>query len=352
MSAKPDTDLTSRPYSPSWLNYFNGWVHRLPGPAWVYYVGLWLALVVILVAVLWIEGVFPVGTLFLVQFFIPAMIALMLGMTHYLDHRASAALDTLRPALKTDEEKYDQLQYRLTTLPALPTLLASVVTIGFVFLLGIITGETESSIEAVASSRIAAAFLFAVYWIGWWVFGAFGYHTIHQLWVINKIYTQHTRIQLFAQRPLYAFSGVTALTAAVLTLATYGWTALNPDNLANPVNIAVVVAITVLALVVFIWPLLGVHRLLREEKARLLEECSLRMEDAIGELHQQLDGGDLARMETLNLAMANLVIEKDTLDAIPTWPWQPETPRLLITALALPLGLWIIQYVLQLLLGA
>jgi hypothetical protein len=40
------------------------------------------------------------------------------------------------------------------------------------------------------------------------------------------------------------------------------------------------------------------------------------------------------------------------LNAISTWPWQPETLRFLVTALLLPLLLWILQYVLQLVLGS
>jgi hypothetical protein len=39
------------------------------------------------------------------------------------------------------------------------------------------------------------------------------------------------------------------------------------------------------------------------------------------------------------------------LERIPTWPWRPETLRLLITALVLPLGLWLAQFILQRLLG-
>ena len=352
MSGKPETDLAVRPYPPSWLNYLSRWVQRLPGPSWAYYLGLWLALVVIQVAVLWIEGVFAVGTLFPAQFFIPAMLVLMLGMVHHLDRRANAALETLRPVLTLDEKGYDLARYRLITLPALPTLLASVITIGLVLLLGLISGEGESSIEVVSSSPIAEGFLLAVYWFGWWSFGAFAYHTMHQLREINKVYTEHTRVHLFAQRPLYAFSSVTALTAGVLALATYGWTALNPENLTDIYSVVVIVAITVLALVVFAWPLWGIHRLLREEKARLLDECALQLEDAIADLHRKMEGGDLTGVDQLNLAMASLVIEKDALDATPTWPWQPETPRLLITALALPLGLWILQYILQLVLGS
>jgi hypothetical protein len=315
-------------------------------------VGLWLVLAAVLIAVLWIEGVFGAGTLFPAQLFMPAMIVLFLGMTHYLDRRAGAALKTLRPALTLDEEGYQQAHNRLTTLPALPALLASVVMVGAIVLWGAITGEAESSIEAVASSPIAHGFLLTTYWMGWIFFGVFVYHTIHQLREINRIYTKQTRVHLFAQRPLYAFSGVTALTAGVLALATYGWTALNPDNLTDIYSVVVIVAITVLALLVFVWPLWGVHRLLREEKARLLDGCALQLEGAITDLHRKMERGDLTGVDQLNLAMASLVIEKDALDAIPTWPWQPETPRLLITALALPLGLWIIQYILQLVFGS
>ena len=70
MSIRSENDRERLPYSASWLTYLSGWVDRLPGPSWMYYVGLWLGLVVGLVAVLWIEGVFPIGTLFPVQFFI------------------------------------------------------------------------------------------------------------------------------------------------------------------------------------------------------------------------------------------------------------------------------------------
>ena len=341
-----------QPYSPSWVNHLTAWVNRRSWPSWSWYLGLWLILVIILVATLWIEGVHPVGKIFPAQLFMPAMIALFLAMIHFLDSRAEAALTTLQPALKATEEEYDQLRYQLTTLPAWPTILASLATIAAIYLIGFLTGETESALEALAGSPIAATLVRIVYWIGWWVFGAFVYHSIHQLRQIDFVYSRHTRIRLFAMSPLYAFSPVTALTAVTLVIATYGWTALNPDNLSDPISIVLISLITLLALGAFAWPLLGIHRLLGEEKARLLDECALRMEDAIAELHRRMDSGDLEGMDRLNDAMASLVIERDALGAIPTWPWQPETPRLLITALALPLGLWIIQYVLQLVLGS
>ena len=79
----------------------------------------------------------------------------------------------------------------------------------------------------------------------------------------------------------------------------------------------------------------------------MLDEVAFRFEATVGELHRRVDEGNLQGMDDLNKTMASLEIEQNLLKEIPTWPWQPETVRLLITALALPLGLWIAQYLLQ-----
>jgi hypothetical protein len=349
---KSKNDKRPRPYAPSWVNRLSAWVDRLPGPSWYFYLGLWLLLSLVLVIALWIEGAYPIGTVFPAQLFIPAMISLFLAMVRFLDNSADVALKTLRPALTATEEEYSRLRYRLTSMPAWPTILASVATVVIIFLLGVATGDQESSIEALDASPIAANLLMAVYWIGWWNFGAFAYHTIHQLRQIDNIYTRHTRVHLFAMSPLYAFSRVTALTAVTLAIATYGWTALNPDNLSDPVSIAMMFLITVLALAAFAWPLLGTRRLLFKEKTQRLDQVSLRFEAAFAGLHQRIDNGELEEVDDLIKVISILETERDTLRGISTWPWQPETLRFLVTALLLPLFLWIIQYVLQLLLGS
>jgi hypothetical protein len=279
------------------------------------------------------------------------MIALLLAMIHILDERAGVALTTLRPALDATGEEYDQLRFKLTTMPAWPTILSSVVSVGAIYLLGAITGEQESSIEALGSSPVAASLVFAMYWVGWWALGAFAYHTIHQLRVIDHIYSRHTRVHLFAMRPLYAFSTVTALTAVTLVIATYGWTALNPDNLSDPVSIVMIALITLLALGVFAWPLLGARRILAREKAERLDRIALRYEAVFADLSQRIDDRELGEVDDLMKIIAVLEMEQKALGRISTWPWQPETARSLATALLLPLLLWITQYALQALLG-
>jgi hypothetical protein len=72
----------------------------------------------------------------------------------------------------------------------------------------------------------------------------------------------------------------------------------------------------------------------------------------MAESHKRLDEGHVESIGELNTALSGLEMQRNAIMAIPTWPWQPETVRLLITALALPLGLWIAQYVLQRALGS
>jgi len=339
-----------QPYAPGWVDRFTDWVARLPGPSWLFYLGLGLVLLLVQVIVLWIEGASPTATLLLVQGFNAGTIPYLLALFQILDNRAGTALKTLRPALKTSEEEYGRLRCELTTLPARPTLVASLAAVTIMILIEQMW-FAPSSYEALAKLPISAAVFHFIDKMGVSIFGAFLYHTIHQLRVVNCIYTEHTRINLFRMRPLYAFSTLTALTAVSLAVGIYGWIAINPDLLSDPISIGITLLITLLALATFVWPLVGIHRLLVEAKERLLGEICLWLEAAMVEWRQRMDSGNLEGMADLYNALAGLEIQQNALKAIPTWPWRPETARWLVTALVLPVALWIIQFALRPILG-
>jgi hypothetical protein len=65
------------------------------------------------------------------------------------------------------------------------------------------------------------------------------------------------------------------------------------------------------------------------------------------EIHQHIDAGEIEEVEKLTKVISVLESQRDTLKGISTWPWQPETLQFLMTALLLPLLLWIVQFVLQ-----
>jgi hypothetical protein len=336
----------SRPYAPSWLDRFSVWLARLPGPSWAYYLGIWLVLVLIQIAALWGEGAYPAGTFLANHTAIAGLIPFLLALSRFLDNKAGAALATLRPAMKASEEEYQRLRYQLTTLPSLPTLMVSLIGVASIVLLNVML-DSFRDFGGLGAFPVSRTLIYLMYLGAWWVVAAFLYHTVHQLRTIHLIYTRYTRVNLFKMRPLYGLSGVTALTGVGLTVITYGWMAINPELWGELISMAIVLPITALVFAAFIWPLLGIHRLLEEEKGRLLDECSVRIETAIAVLHRRVDSEGLEGMDDLNKTISSLEIEQNLLERIPTWPWRPETVRLLITALALPLGLWFIQYVLQ-----
>jgi hypothetical protein len=349
-SAEANGTGQTRPYAASWLDRLQAWVKRLPGPSWLYYAGLGLALVALQAAVLWAEGAQPIGTLVPAYAFIVLMMPLFLALAHWLDGRASAAFASLRPALAASNQETESLHYQLTTLPARPALLVSLGGVAFIATVYTATGA-QSHFEALSAYPISRGLVYGVFVVVWWFIAAFLYHTIHQLRAVHIVYTRHTRVNLYGLRPLYGLSGLTALTSASLAAIIYGWMAINPELWGEAIALAIVLPLTLLALVTFVWPLLGIHGLLVEEKGRLLDECSFRLEAAIAELHRRVDDWALEGMDDLNKAIASLELELNLLEKIPTWPWRPDTVRLLLTALALPLGLWLVQYVLQRVIG-
>lgn len=64
------------PYPPSWIDRFTGWVARLPGPDWLFYLGLWLVLFILHTAIhLIITALLIPIILFTLQYFIQRLLA-------------------------------------------------------------------------------------------------------------------------------------------------------------------------------------------------------------------------------------------------------------------------------------
>jgi len=284
-----------------------------------------------------------------------------------LDRSAAAAFETFRPVLhlprrlrggSADEATaLEELRYRLTTLPPWPTLWASLVGV----LLGVVIPLFAFRIPGATPYSLAAAFTWArmstlpgvmtVLLIqlafSEAVAGVFIYHSIHQLREISRIYLTFTRLNLYRLQPLYAFSVPAALTAGGLILYNYAWFAVAPEFLDQPISIALGIFFATAAAVIFAWPLLGIHRRLVGEKKKALAESGRRFETAVAELHQRVDKKALAKMDDLNKTLTSLELERAALQRIPTWPWDPGTPRGLAVTLVLPLIIWLAQYILQ-----
>ena len=364
-SAEPPAFIA--PYRPSWYDRLSRRIDRLPGPSWLAYLLLGVAGMLLLAGVQILSGAYHPGKYFLLHLFLGSQFAYLLGLMRLLDRSAAAALETFRPVLHLPRRlrgdpadgatTLEELRYRLTTLPPRPTLWASLAGV----LVGLVTPLLVFRVPGTTAHSLAAAFAWGrmsttpgamtVFLIQMAfseaVAGVFIYHSIHQLREISRIYLTFTRLNLYRLQPLYAFSVPAALTAGGLILYNYAWFAVAPEFLNQPISIALGVFFATAAAVIFAWPLLGIHRRLVGEKKRALAESARRFEAAVAELHQRVDKKALAKMDDLNKTLASLELERAALQRIPTWPWDPGTPRGLAATLVLPLVIWLAQYILQ-----
>jgi len=104
--------------------------------------------------------------------------------------------------------------------------------------------------------------------------------------------------------------------------------------------------LSLFAIAAFILPLMGVHRILEEQKKRLLDENALQLEATAAELHRSLAAGQLQEMDKLKAGLDGLTVELNTLERLSSWPWRPETLRLVSSAVLLPILVYVFERVL------
>jgi len=354
------------PYPPSWFDRFTAWVDRVPGPAWAFYLIFAAGVILAGTAIQWREGAYDVATFNLLHVWSVGNFVYLLALMHYLDKSAASAIASFHPLLTSansephlslqDQSKYAELSYRLTTLPPRPTLIATLAgtAFGIIWLLFQTTGGiVPPPLAGTARTTLSTASMLVLLTVGMAMSFLLLYHTIHQLVLVSRIYTQHARINIYQLQPLYALSLPGTYTAIGLMLFIYAWnvTGRSMSQPVGPVEVGLSVSFLAIAGATFVLPLLGAHRRLVAEKNGRLSEASSRFEAAAERLLRDLDAGRLSQIDQLNKALASLEIMQTVLRRIPTWPWQLGAARGLLAALLLPVAVWAIQLLLGRLLG-
>lgn len=356
----PVYETWQAPYAPGWVDRVTDWVRTLRVPYWIIYMIPVLLLFTVTTVIKWGDGsyeaaykagntggLFKLGPFYIYPFHaIPEFVAFYaLALMHYLDDVARRALITYHPAMRADEARFKDISYRLTNLPAWPTLLASlaggVFALVILLLIDIVQPDFVDRL-LLFTSPAAAIVESSVFVLLWWIWGALTYHTVRQLRLVSHIYTAYTRIDVFNLSPLYAFSWLTARTAIGWVIATYAFILTAPGLIENPITMGIMLFNFVFAVVAFAWPLVGVHRLLEDAKHHRLLASAKRFDLLVTELHRRTDEGEFSTMVEMKDGMEALVSERNVLEKVYTWPWQRETVSGLSTALLLPIILWLI----------
>lgn len=335
------------PYRPAWINRLNAWVERLPGPWWPYYLGFAVAIFALLTAIKWADGTYPVGTFYLPHALFACAGIYTLALVHWLVQGIPGVLERMRSVLRGGEGEYLSLLYRLSTSPAKPVALGTGLGAVWGVLLQLFFLSPVMGVLKLSVSPLAAWFDGTLLVLTWATLGGAVFCLLHLLFTINDIYLNHTRILIFQQQPLYALSGLAARSALGVAVYALLWIVLTPGVNASPVVLGTVAFMQLLAAATFIVPLLGVHGLLLREKHQLQEIVGGKLQNVLGDIHQHMEEGNASGVEGLQKMMNVLQSELGTLEKVPTWPWHPETIRLVATAILLPMLVWISQRVLS-----
>jgi hypothetical protein len=334
------------PYQPSWINRSIHFVAGLKAPSALVYLVAWFFFCSVLTLLRWNEGVYPRGSLHVPDLVMSATGIFFLALVQYLDQWAGKKLRVFRNALVATDQEFDELVYQLSTLPAGPTLVMSLITLSFGTLTLLLSPNSYAFLNLNFSSLSGGLqsinFLFS-----WFVFGALSYHAYRQLNLGSQAILKYIRINLFNLDPIYAFAGLTLRTALGWLIMAYAWALTTPDLFGNIIIIATILFMQVVAILTFILPLLNAHGRIANKKDELLREIGGRLELVIDAMSKNIDTLDKDELSRLRESLATLTMAEDRLRKLPTWPWRPGTVNSLVSAILIPNAIWIFQIVLE-----
>lgn len=337
--------MTSQPYQPGWVDRFWDRVDRLPFPAWVFYLGMYLLGVVLVHAGRWINGEVAVGTLDLESASQAMWFALPFAWMHYLERLAARALPQFDPVVPEGRrDEYGMVRFRMLAMPARTTHV--VVTIPMLIAAGAVVAEpffTGGSADAVVASLILAG-LIAV---------AFGtlplllFFNVRMLRLVTAAYRLVDDVPVIDQRPLFSLSNLTmqvGLSWVLVVNVNLLSTLLLEGGFETGFDIALVAGFSVtgmlLAFVLFLLPLRGIHKKLADAKNGLITENALALDRTRLKLYAALDTNAHDEVDRFDRAISSLLRIRDELRTIPTWPWRHGTLRGFSSVVITPMVLW------------
>lgn len=320
-------------------------VGRLPLWPPLTYAFLAAVLVAVVHLVAMIDGSLAWGALSLPFVGFAVWPAYVLAAKAYVRATAGRAVDDLCPALTCDAGEVERVRYRLTTQP-----MAASAAFGAAFVLVSLPSTFLDphyvTTTGLFTSPVATALHAAILIASLWLTGAAGYGILHVLWVIDDVYGRYLRFDVLAPQNLFALANLAVRAALAVLGMQYVFVGANPEVLASQAVVTQLVAWQALAVVLFVAPLWNAHLRLARAKATLGREVGVRFERTVRALHEALDEGRSADAATLKDALAGLETARQAVARASTWPWEAEAPRLLVSALLLPLLAWAVQQVL------
>jgi hypothetical protein len=334
-------------YRPGAVSGFLTWVDRLPWHGW------WLppALVVVLLAwsqaVLWATGQLPIGTIQPLTASGAVYGPYTLAILVYINRWSERALAAFWPATGWPDDRREAWRYELTTSPGGYGFIE--LGVGLLAAVGAFLGASGTGIGPGADRSILFASYLPAAWLGYSLLIAVILHSTRQLRLVARIHREATAIDPFDRGALYAFSNVTARTGLAYVIAGYYAVTVNGAFQAgNTIGIAVILATFAVGVSSFVLPLWGIHERLVREKANLTLDVERLLTKVGAQLYAKVDRGELDSAGPVNASLSGLLALRDRISRVPTWPWPPQLLRGFLSALLLPVVVYIVGHALSL----
>lgn len=334
------TEAVVASYRPSAASRFVAWVEMLPLRGLWVFPGLGLLLLVFGHAVLWVSGRLPIGSIDVTVATGAVYGPYVLAVFAITNRVALRALDAFWPATGWPDSERLRWAYRFVTLPRGVDLVA--LAIGIPISIGAFLSAPASFLGAPETRwYLAAAFLPSMI-LGYTGFPLIVLHTLRQLRLVMQIHREATAIDPFDREPVYAFSRLTVVTGLAYVLIGYYGLAVNGAFQAgNLVSIVTLAGSFVIGMVTFIVPLWGIHDRLVHEKALLLAHAERQLGKVAAEMDRRIDTGAFGTTKEITDTLAGVTVLRERVARLPTWPWPPNLLRGFLSALLIPVLVYI-----------
>ncbi|HEY6958422.1 MAG TPA: hypothetical protein VI814_06350 [Candidatus Limnocylindria bacterium] len=334
------------------LSRFYDWCDRLPWHGWWLFPAMAIVELAWALGVLWASGRVPVGTLDPTVTVGVVYGPYALGALAYLNRVAARALAAFWPATGWPDEARASWTRAFTTVRA--GLVAPSLLLGIPVGLGAFLSAPSSIMGADDQGRLAyGVAIVPVAIIGYAMTLLVIAHTIRQLQLVARIHREAAAIDPFDRVPVYAFSRFTAQIGLLFLLSGYYTLTVNSAfQSGNIIGIAVLAIVLGLGAACFVLPLLGIHGRLVVEKDVLLAGVEARVSKLGLELYRRIDAGEFDGTKVISEAIAAAGAIRERIVRLPTWPWPPQLFRGFLSALFLPVIVYLVSRLIATWIGA
>jgi hypothetical protein len=341
-----EIEMDQASFVPSWQIRFLDRLNSARIPPYIVYIMFFLTASLLTHLGPWVEGTLPWGQVDPNQFNFLVWYLFIFFSFDYIRGYAISIVPRFKQVIDVSEEEYEEMSYRLTSIPASAGWVVTVIALVFSVLAYQVMFPWEYAQGGLAwmLTTLVSAFLLSF---------AFSliYLIFNQEVMISRLYALVKGINIFRLRSLYVFSLITSrnaiisISAGVLAYLTNVVFTVGGPQFTNFLFFGI--TFFSLALASFFLPALKIHARLEQEKANAKDENDKRIHRVFRTLHAHVDGVETTMLADLKDQLNTLLTFQTEIKKISTWPWNPETLRGFLSALLVPVALGLIQSLLS-----